>query len=302
MGDLRYRHSFARVQAAEDPAEAIRQLPDESVIEALAWAATEEKRPRFANVLATEAINRLARLRTTVEYLAEGVVTVGLDGRITLVNAETERQTGWRRRELIGQDFCDILANHGGRATGHTCALRRVLEKGGSAYVDEGETLQRKDGSEFPVSFAAAAVLQEGDVRGAVVVFRDVTERTAAWNALRTREERMRRMARAAPDPIIIHADGEVLDVNDAALALFALRSEDQAVGRTLLDFVATEDRDAVRAALGEGGRTSLEVRCVRGDGSRVRVRALGRSFDFDGEPVRVVVLYNFDPDGDSPA
>ncbi|MDP9438088.1 MAG: PAS domain S-box protein, partial [Actinomycetota bacterium] len=76
----------------------------------------------------------------------------------------------------------------------------------------------RKDGSAFPVEYASNPVFEDGEVKGAVVTFSDVTERKRAEEELRESEERFRTLFDRSADALLVHdEEGRMLDCNSEA-------------------------------------------------------------------------------------
>ncbi|MEN6437866.1 MAG: PAS domain S-box protein [Syntrophobacter sp.] len=72
------------------------------------------------------------------------------------------------------------------------------------------------------------------DMASALVA--DVAERRQAEQYLRESEEQFRTLVGSAPDAILIQTEGRFTYVNDAALRLYGADSEDQLLGRLLID------------------------------------------------------------------
>lgn len=174
MGDVRYERHLQHLRS-HGP-EAISELSDEEVVQALAAlaASTDPKAPYLANVLASEAMNRLSRARATFTSTAEGLLTVDENGVLTTVNPAAERSLGWRESELRGLDEHAILhyQDHGGAPQERSlCPLRRVLETGAPDGC-ASDVFTRRDGTPLRVAWTAAPILRDGDITGAVVAFR----------------------------------------------------------------------------------------------------------------------------------
>ena len=103
--------------------------------------------------LDAEALFRLA-----AEALPNGVLVVGPDGRIALVNQAVERQFGYSRDELAGQPV-DLLLDETLRAT-RVVALEAVMEAPEARPIDAGRDLlgRRRDGSMFPVEITLSPI------------------------------------------------------------------------------------------------------------------------------------------------
>jgi two-component system, cell cycle sensor histidine kinase and response regulator CckA len=140
----------------------------------------------------TERQRADARFHGLMEAAPDAMVCVDRDGRIALVNAQTERLFGYRRGELVGQ-LVDILVPD---------QVRGLHPAHRAGYVADprprpmGADMQlagrRRDGSTFPAEVSLAA-MDTDDGLLVIAVVRDVTERleiAAERERLRTQAER----------------------------------------------------------------------------------------------------------------
>jgi PAS domain S-box-containing protein len=124
--------------------------------------------------------------RTRQEYLelilqsiGEGVHGVDAAGRITFVNESAATMLGWTPQDLLGRQQHALI--HHSRADGtpypeDACPILASLREG-RVFRQDGDVFWRKDGSSFPVDYVATPISQDGITVGAVVAFRDVTDR-----------------------------------------------------------------------------------------------------------------------------
>jgi PAS domain S-box-containing protein len=124
----------------------------------------------------------------------DGILGLDKDARIVFANPITATMTGWTAEELIGERHHDIV--HHTKVDGtpygrEECLIDATLADGATYSVSD-EVFWRKDGTSFPVEYASTPILEDGDVAGAVLVFRDITERKQAQQALRRYAERLR--------------------------------------------------------------------------------------------------------------
>ncbi len=109
--------------------------------------------------------------------------------------------------------------------------------------------------------------------------------------------EGYRMLVANAPDAIVVHRDNRVLYANEAALRLSGMESLDQFGNIPLLDLVAPEDREQVRAGivrLGEGHPVpGFEMGIVRPDGVRISVETRAAMVDYAGGPAVLSVHHD---------
>jgi len=117
--------------------------------------------------------------RRVVEWAPNAMVMVDSQGRIVLVNAETERVFGYRRSELVGRTVETLVPE---RSSGNHVAFRTgFLANPAPRPMGSGRDLfaRRADGSEFPVEIGLNPIeTDNGPMVLAAIV--DITERVRA--------------------------------------------------------------------------------------------------------------------------
>ena len=131
--------------------------------------------------------------------VADGIYGVDLEGNATFVNRAMEEITGWSSDELIGRNQHDLLHHtraDGSEFPGVECPVYHTFRDNVPRYVDD-DIFWRKDGTSFPVEYTSTPVKDEsGRVVGAVVVFRDITERKEAEEEARQHQDEFAHIAR----------------------------------------------------------------------------------------------------------
>jgi PAS domain S-box-containing protein len=140
-----------------------------------------------------EAKRRLSRHNELILNSAgEGIYGLDLDGNTTFCNPIAARMIGWEADELVGKPQHAILHHtkpDGSPYPREECPLHAAFKDGKIRHVSD-EVFWRKDGTSFPVGYTSTPIRDEkGELVGAVVVFRDITDRKRAEDALRTAKE-----------------------------------------------------------------------------------------------------------------
>jgi PAS domain S-box-containing protein len=183
-------------------------------------------------ILAEQSLQRLEQQHALIlEAAGEGIVGVGIRGNATFVNRAAARMLGWEPRELLGRSVHAMFHHShedGSPLDDEQCPSTLVLRDGKTRETTD-DVFWRRDGSSFWVEYVTAPLRHDGHVIGAVLVFRDVTQRRLAEEELRSNfrllrkshEERRRLVAQ------LVHAEEEerrriAADIHDDSLQLMA--------------------------------------------------------------------------------
>jgi PAS domain S-box-containing protein len=179
------------------------------------------------------------RLRVTLASIGDAVISTDAQGRVTFMNAVAEGLTGWPQAEALGRPLPDVfhVVNEETRRPAENPALR-ALREGAIVGLANSTVLVARDGTERPIDDSAAPIRDEaGERAGAVLVFRDVTERRRADELLRGKEAELRDFVENATVGLHwVGPDGTILWANRAELELLGYAREEY-VGRNIVDF-----------------------------------------------------------------
>jgi PAS domain S-box-containing protein len=127
------------------------------------------------------------RLRITLTSIGDAVIATDATGNVMMLNGVAAKLTGWIDEEARGKPLKEIfvIVNEDSRAPVEN-PVDRVLVEGRIVGLANHTVLIAKDGSECPIDDSAAPIRDEvGKLVGAVLVFRDISERKKAEASLR---------------------------------------------------------------------------------------------------------------------
>jgi PAS domain S-box-containing protein len=126
------------------------------------------------------------RLALLLASTGEGIYGVDLDGTCVFINQAGARMIGYEPSDVQGKNMHELT--HHAHSDGSPyaepdCPILNAFRQGLPCRIDT-EVFWRRDGSAFPVEYSSHPILDDGQVRGAVVTFVDITERKRAADAL----------------------------------------------------------------------------------------------------------------------
>ena len=132
---------------------------------------------------------------------ADGIYGLDLDGRVTFVNPAATALTGYSVEQTLGRRHHDLV--HHTREDGtpypfEDCPCTGGLEQGVARSVRD-EVFWRRDGTSFPVEYTTTPISKDDALTGALVVFRDITERRRIESELERLNTALAEQARRDP-------------------------------------------------------------------------------------------------------
>ena len=126
-------------------------------------------------------------LEVTLASIGDGVIVTDTQGRVTFLNGEAERLTGWTSAQAKGRPLPAVfqIINEQTRQPVEN-PVEKVFRLGRAVGLANHTILIAKDGREIPIDDSGAPIRQnDGTVQGVVLVFRDFTEQKRAEEDIR---------------------------------------------------------------------------------------------------------------------
>ncbi|PKL46547.1 MAG: hypothetical protein CVV42_16080 [Candidatus Riflebacteria bacterium HGW-Riflebacteria-2] len=148
-----------------------------------------------------ELAEREKDLFITLNSIGDAVIATDENGLVTRMNPVAEMLTGWPLTEAVGTVIREIfrIYQYSNREV-IPCPIAEVLNTGRTIELGNDTTLCARDGSERQIADSAAPIRdEEGNIRGAVLIFHDVTEQYRIKEVLRESEEQLKTLMTNIP-------------------------------------------------------------------------------------------------------
>ena len=126
-------------------------------------------------------------LLTTLDSMADGLITTDVEQRVTAWNRAAETLTGWLEAEAIGRHIDELITfldQRTGESADHP--VRRVLQHGMRVGMANDTFLVARSGLRIPIASSAAPLLDSsGALHGVVLVIKDMSEEYSLREGLR---------------------------------------------------------------------------------------------------------------------
>ncbi len=203
--------------------------------------------------LRKQAENALAdaeeRSRLLLESAGEGIYGVDNRGVTTFINPAGAEMLGYKPEELLGKPMHSAI--HHTHADGshypvEECPMYAAFTHG-SSHQRSNEVLWRKDGSGFPVEYTSTPIRKNGELQGAVITFRDITERVRFERRLEEANAELRTMslvANSTDNSVIVADPNRLITWVNAGFTFLSGYQLDEVAGKDLCEVLHGPNTD----------------------------------------------------------
>jgi len=198
------------------------------------FALIAQKQISYRNTLVTQLADNEERLNQTLKSIGDGVIVVGTNSRVEMLNPVAEYLIGITSQDAFGMPITSVFKIFNPKTKEAVkLELEAIFKDKVSKSLPENILLQALDNREFYISDSYSPILNNnGDVIGAIIVFRDVTEKLKASEALIESEYRFRSVIANSEDGIfMLNETGVVIEWNQSMERLSGI-NKDKTIGQ----------------------------------------------------------------------
>jgi len=180
-------------------------------------------------------------LLITLQSIGDAVIATDTDGLVTRMNTTAERLTGWNFVDAKNKPLADVFKIINAETRNAVSdPVEKVLEKGEVIGLANHTVLISRNGCEYQIADSAAPIRDnQGNIRGVILVFSDVTEKYKAVEELAETKTMLEQTFEQSPIPMILVSmpDAMLRIVNPACCEFLGIADEPSSIGIPLLNY-----------------------------------------------------------------
>lgn len=193
------------------------------------------------------------KLAITLSSIGDAVIATDAGAFVTLLNPVAEALTGWTHAQALGHPIGEVfhIINKETRMLAKI-PVADALAHGTVQGLANHTVLIARDAQEYDISDSCAPIRDgTGQVVGAVLVFRNVTEEYAVQQTLRDSAALVQTILNTVADGLVtVHADGGFIETTNPALQLMFGYSAEELAGKPLSLLIPELEQDQRHVSL----------------------------------------------------
>lgn len=170
-----------------------------------------------------EGVKLRKRLHAILNSAGDGIFGIDTSGKVTFANQKATELLGWSEEELIGKSHHDLV--HHTRKNGHGFPVEEcpiyMAYKDGQVHLETDDIFWTKNNTSFQVEYTSTPLLDNKELTGAVVVFKDISKTKRI-------QKQLDLIVNSAGEGIFgLDIDGKVTFMNKAASIMLGWKQEE---------------------------------------------------------------------------
>ena len=207
----------------------------------------EERRATERQLAESEELLRLIMSSTV-----EAIYGINTEGLCTFANESCLKLLGYSHiGEVLGRNMHDLIhcrTPDGLPMPMENCRIFKAFREGVGVTVSD-EFFFRRDGSAIPVEYSSYPIRKDGTIVGAVVTWRDISERKRSEKAIKESEELFRSIMELSPDIISIIREDGTLKYNSPSAFQIHGYEENEMLNKNTFNLIHPDDQEVVSCA-----------------------------------------------------
>ncbi len=234
------------------------------------------------------------RFEVILRSIGDAVIVTDAEGQIVFINEVAAVLTGWHSQSALGKNVAEVfrIVNETTREPVRI-PLMQAIEEGVVVGLANHTLLIAKDGFERPINDSGAPIRDpDGNLIGAVLVFRDFTAERQAELTLQASEQRYRTLVENATDMIYtLDLEGNLTSLNHAGEVMTGY-TQAELLNTSIARLIRADDHSLMQQMLArkmqgtEQTRYELELHTKSGEPLTLEVNS--RLAYHDGKPVGI--------------
>ncbi len=233
--------------------------------------------------------------RTVFETSSEAITMNDLEGTIVMVNqGSVDMHGAANKKDLLGKNAFDFIKPDDKERLMKN--MKDIIASGGERGIEY--TLCDISGNYFPAEVSCSVIKdKQGNPKALLAVGRNISERKEYEKKLQESEELYRTLIDTSADSItVIDLDGRIVMSNPVSAKIYENVSQEELIGKKVVDFVALADRERAKKEMREivatGNYKSSEYSIARKAGSTLWMEVnVSLIKDFDGNPKALMAI-----------
>lgn len=215
--------------------------------------------------------------RNVLENTPQIGISLDSDARIVFANEHFLLLTGWKKQDVIGQDWFDMFIPENVRDSVRKVFSRVMAQKDTHGFSNYENEIQSRDGELINVAWSNVLTKDgSGNIVDVTCLGVDLTERQRSEKTLRESEEYMQSIFRAAPTGIGVVHDRILIKVNDRFCEMLGYSRDDLVGQPSRMVYPSQEEFEKVGREkykqIQKKGTGTVETLFKRKDGKTINV------------------------------